>query len=394
MSGAAHRQYLQLVSLMVAVRGAEQREKVWAMAVAGQISLYAPIRPGYTAYASKTMRIASTPADAMLSQRTLLTLPMQRRIDEARRRGVPVIVDPEPRPEIAYLALPTAQVQHLRASQAIHAHWFTHGLRFAHDPTERQAGRLERIALPSQLCLRPTHESMASGPWLDAPEEYQWKVELEDLLLDAAVLPSLLKGDTPAHLTEEPLTLREEENSPLIVQRFLGVRLLYKASEHFYRGNSKASAVTQAIVQEHLRTRAKGRDIEVLFTGDNSRLAFKLINPEHKASKGEGPNYEPKKLTPEAVNDARKYHLGSHISDRLTLVALAAERWHQWVANQGVPQEAIPAQSKLAFISELRGDVLRWGITSNGERNAVMDFAVWPERLVNLREATRNRGSR
>jgi hypothetical protein len=428
MSRTDHDEDFRLVPLLVAAPETGKRIQVLALAASGRTLLFVQVRPGHVAYADKTPRIATHPGE--LDIRRSISWQTQRAIDEDRRRGLPVIVSPERRVDVAFLALDPAHAQSLLASRSVHVHWFSRGFKL-------QEGFLEPLALPSKLCLRPSGDAVGLGPWRGAPSEYTFKIELHDVLIDDRVplhvdelsklpVPSAVaRTQTMLSFTDQVPTpswsglgvtnisfdIPEDDQLPLspnvemddlygLRERTLGVFILYAAAKAFYE-RPRAVPVENIDVINWLAD-PRRKDLEELFNRENARQACKFINPEHKKDGSGGNTWAERPFRSDVLTRAsKKYQPHSHssyISDYLAVIILASvefpelARWRELAMDQKA-KPAKRAKEMLDLIARFETLLVAWKFAGKTELSAVVDIVIWPERVVNLKKARRGRGS-
>jgi hypothetical protein len=429
MSGSDHDGHLRLVPLMEAAPDTGKRNQILTLAANGKIILFVQVKPGQVAYADQPSWIAPDPASHRV--RRTISLQTQNTIDRDRRRGVPVIVFPEPHREVAFFALEPMHAQSLLAAQSVHTQWFPSGLKL-------ERGFLEPVAFPSKLCLRPSGDVGAPGPWRDGSSEHTFKIELRDVLLDDRVpsrVEELVKSLTPktvARIEAKPestgqvLTPRwsgladtkssfdipegdELLLSPVVEtgdpyglrERAPGVFVLYAAARHFYE-KPRVTDVVRKDVVEWLQS-DDWKTFSKLFNKTNAPLVFKFINPSYNPLKGRNENWMakpfPSEILARASQKYQQYPYSSYISDYLAIIVHAADEFHasdQWkkLIAQSNSDEAKLAKQKLDKIERFK-KVLHddWGFLGKAELGAVVDIVIWPTRIVDLNEARRNRGS-
>lgn len=422
MSGTDLDKPLRLVPLMEAAPDTAKRNQILTLAANGKIILFVQVKPDQVAYADQPSWIAPDPASHRI--RRTISLQTQNTIDRDRRRGVPVIVFPEPRREVAFLALEPMHAQSLLAAQSVHTQWFPSGLKL-------ERGFLEPVAFPSKLRLRPSGDVGAPGPWREGASEHTFKIELRDVLLDDRVpsrVEELVKSLTPktvARIEAKPestgqvLTPRWSglsdtkssfdipEGDELLLshvvetgdpyglrERAPGVFVLYAAARHFYE-KPRVTDVVRKDVVEWLQS-DNWKTFSKLFNKTNASLAFKFINLKHSPGRGSNDNWVAKSFTPDILAIAKqKYQQPPHkpyISDYLAMIIHASDRWGELTAKS-YPNGIKPDEHMLRLIEEFRMELFDWKFSGSAERQAVVDIVIWPTRIVDLNETRRNRGS-
>ncbi|WP_159082235.1 hypothetical protein [Rhodanobacter thiooxydans] len=418
MSDAQPPEPIRLVPLVDAAPDASQQSRILTLAAESKIRLYVPVPPAKAVYASS----------AKLSVSNSMTPTMQQKETEARRTGKPVITNPTPCPEIDFLVLTPKDARYLLAASFAHVRWFPGGLKTKSNEKIQQQGGLEFV--PAPLCLCPEGAAVDRGPLtLEAPE-HAIRIERRDVLLDrramelladptnttiAPTVPtsevartgsdSVGRWDLPAYVPFEdvpeedqplppPATWSDKDDPFNLRSRAPGVFVLYVAAKHFFgsEGTDPASqrAVADwikrpsALVQEWISTLPGQYD--KLANKTNTRLANKLLDPEHDERKDSNPKSSATPLSGDALGRAWKYRDGtSYISERFSLVLLAVDYWQQLLSGD-VDHDAsrIPAKRLTKYVNKLYTEVERYGFITKEEMHAVVKFVIWPYYIPEL----------
>jgi hypothetical protein len=417
---------IRLAPLVETAPDVDKRNQILALAASGKISLFVQVKPGYVAYADKTPRIATSPVGSDI--RRSVSLQTQRAIDEDRRRGLPVIVFPERRADVAFLALEPAHAQVLLTAQSVQVHWFPSGLMLVGE-------FLVPLSLPSRLCLRPYGDRGSPGPWRNAPSEHTFKFEWSDVLLDDRVpsrLEELANAPSPTAVTlpgpategaggvltprwsglatagssfdipDDDLSLLSPTvtiNDPFgLRERAPGVFVLYAAAKEFYE-KPRAVPVENNDVIDWLAS-SKEKDLEKLFNAENARQACKFINPKHDKSQSDKNTWAEKPFRPDVLAHASKKYrqplYSSYVSHYLAVIIHAADEFHASVRWKELAAEPKPKQLKYAkemldIIGRFEAVLLEWKFSGKTELRAAVDIVIWDQRIVDLNETLRNR---
>lgn len=379
---------LRLAPLTKVAPSADAQKQVLTLAANGNMRLYVHVKTRHMVYADKSQ---PQPVNVRRAGSDL-----RHHIREARRRtafddlsrGLPVILSPEPHPEVTYLALETADVRRFMIEQVIRIHWFHSGLRDVTTAVPEHERHQEPVMFPSPLCLRPEGDTAIDGPWRGEPDEYTYRYELCDLFVE---------NDALAKSKPLPAKVRKlEEASP-------GVFILFCAAVHFY-GAEGAEGPVRSDVMRWLQTGGartyNWKDYEKLLTEANARLAYKFLKPkrtpktmEQQKSQAEQTNFDA------AILDRAKakYGIGDYVSDYLAMIGYAADRWRslEEESENHPPKKGADGQltltekRRLDQVEELREDLMHWGFVNKSEQNAIIDYAIWPIRIVDLKAALR-----
>ncbi|UJM85099.1 hypothetical protein [Rhodanobacter denitrificans] len=354
----------------IAAEASYQRHILALAAAFTRPSLYIQIPSGKAAYSSNLKR----------SVHDDTSWQTQQRVAEARSKGVLVIRNPTLCHDISFVALAPEDVRRLAITGVVHVQRFIGGVKAI-------SAQGDPEYMHAVLCLRPALEPVGSSPLiLDSPE-HATRVELRDVLLDRGAM-GLLTGLADADGGDNPFNLQV---------RAPGVFVLYAAAKHFF-GPNPPDSFNQGTVKKWLldhRNQAVSwayrsfNNYKELATEANRRLACKLIDTRYDLDKIDRRKRPGKPLDAKGLQKAMAYRRGGYVSDRLSLVALAVEKWAALTEANPAPESgaAAIASHQLDLVDKLRRELLKWGIDSTSERDSVVDFVTWPKLAADYRKA-------
>ncbi len=90
-------------------------------------------------------------------------------------------------------------------------------------------------------------------------------------------------------------------------------------------------------------------------------------------------------LDVEILEQASAYRFNDYISERLSVVTFAVDRWEALTkSDPSRKRTARPAEHHVKATEQLRRELRTWGIDSGSEQEAIVDFVIWPRRIVDF----------
>jgi hypothetical protein len=315
------------------------------------------------------------------------TRALRREILNHKKSGRPFIAFPMECPDIAYLVLDSVHDKAISQDGHAEIHWFSGGLTKHPDAALSRLGWVTYQPAPSSIfCLRPHtfldehprgFHSNNVPPLTLAPENVI-TVEFNDLfVVESDVTELICVNEIQAAVQAvEPAYAHD------LRKRAPGAAVLLDAALHFYATPGTPS-ISQAEMVNWLKDNRK--DFKKLFNVANAKLAYKFINTNHRFNQGANAEWQPTPFRGDILNSARKkYQCANYISDYLAVIFLASDRWAELLAQDKADKVESSAEHMLSLTEKFRSELIDWGITETGARLAVVDVAVWPERVLNL----------